>query len=78
MVNTGLLVCDICLDDLQWNLQSLVLPPDPVPVMNPRLESFAADEIDYLSTQGDVILDTQNGEDIVTNQPSQNFSEPPA
>ncbi len=34
------------------------------------------DEIDYLSTQDDVIIDTQNGVDIVTNQPSQNFSEP--
>jgi len=34
--NRRILVCPICLDVPQENLRSIVLPPDPVPVLNPR------------------------------------------
>lgn len=40
---TGYLVCDRCLDEPQPQLKPLILPPDPVPVMNPRPEAFRAD-----------------------------------
>lgn len=43
--NTNLLVCDQCLDDLQRQLGTIVLPPDPVPVMNARVEPYPIDEI---------------------------------
>lgn len=44
LVNLGILVCDRCLDVPSEFLRSIVIPPDPVPVKNPRPEFFAADE----------------------------------
>lgn len=41
---TGYLVCpETCLDKPQDQLRPLILPPDPVPVQNPRPENFAND-----------------------------------
>ena len=74
-VNTNLLVCDRCLDDLQLNLMTITLPPDPAPIADPRIENFAIDEIDYLSpATGDVFVTEEDGDAIVTNQPSENFN----
>lgn len=42
-VNLRLLVCSECLDDLQDQQRSIVLPPDPVPTRDPRLENFEQD-----------------------------------
>lgn len=42
--NTNLLVCDDCLDALQRQLGTIILPPDPVPVMNARPEPYSIDE----------------------------------
>lgn len=36
--NTNQLVCDDCLDDLQEQLRTFVLPADPTPIINPRPE----------------------------------------
>ena len=36
--NQNLLVCYKCLDDLQEQLRAIVLPADPVPIKNPRIE----------------------------------------
>jgi hypothetical protein len=36
LYDTGLLVCPDCLDVPQDQLRSVILPPDPVPVENPR------------------------------------------
>lgn len=42
--NLRILVCrDICLDEPQEQIRSIVLPPDPVPTRDPRLEPFAQD-----------------------------------
>ena len=38
--NFRLLVCKSCLDVPQEQLRTIVLPPDPVPVMNPRPEAY--------------------------------------
>lgn len=38
--NLRLLVCKSCLDVPQEQLRTIVLPPDPVPVMNPRPEPY--------------------------------------
>lgn len=40
---TGYLVCRNCFDKPQPQLQPFVLPPDPVPVKNPRPENFFSD-----------------------------------
>jgi len=35
---TGYLVCDTCWDTPNPTLRPIVLPPDPVPILNPRSE----------------------------------------
>lgn len=45
VLNTQLLVCESCLDELQRQLGSMVLPPDPVGVQNALPEAYAIDEI---------------------------------
>ncbi len=38
--NIRLLVCESCLDKPQEQLRTIVLPPDPVPIMNARPENY--------------------------------------
>lgn len=40
--NLRLLVCETCLDKPQEGLRTIVLPPDPVPISNPRPEISTA------------------------------------
>jgi hypothetical protein len=42
--NQNLLVCYKCLDDLQEQLRAIVLPADPVPIKNPRIERYNIDD----------------------------------
>ena len=44
LVNLQLLVCDKCLDTPSPWYRSIVLPPDPPPVINARPEPYAVDE----------------------------------
>lgn len=44
LVNKRLLVCGPCCDKPQNQLRAIVLPADPVPIINPRTEPFALDE----------------------------------
>ena len=54
LLNTNLLVCDRCLDKPAPFLKTLVLPPDPPPVLNARPEPYSIDETDYRAvTSGD-------------------------
>jgi hypothetical protein len=63
--NLRLLVCRKCLDIPQPQLQPRIIPPDPIPIRNPRPEYFAIDEIDFLSTQAGDQLITQSGQNLV-------------
>ena len=51
LINIRQLVCDTCLDIPQEQLRSIILPPDPDPVMNARPENFVVDEVNYRATQ---------------------------
>ena len=42
--NKYILVCPGCLDVPQENLRTIVLPPDPRPIANPRPEQFTSDD----------------------------------
>lgn len=42
-VNLRLLACPTCVDVPNEQLRSLVLPPDPIPTKDPRLEPFQQD-----------------------------------
>jgi hypothetical protein len=52
LMNIRLLVCNDCYDDPQQQLRAIVVPADPVPVVNPRIEPFATDETNYRVTSG--------------------------
>ncbi len=43
--NIRILVCETCLDVPQRQLGTIILPPDPLPVMNARPEQYDIDEI---------------------------------
>lgn len=49
--NKRILVCKPCLDVMQPQLRSLVLPGDPPPIINARPELYATAETDYRQTQ---------------------------
>lgn len=73
LINTGLLVQPDMVDKPNEQFRTLVLPPDPAPLMNARPENYVIDETDWL-TAGDrggngAILNTQGGVKLVT-QPS--------
>lgn len=43
--NLRLLVClKKCLDDPSWQLKTIIVPPDPIPVKNPRPGFYAQQE----------------------------------
>lgn len=45
MINKRILVCPTCLDKPQEQLRAIIVPSDPVPIANPRVEYF----VDYES-----------------------------
>ena len=55
VINKRLLVCHRCLDNMQPQLRAIVLPPDPVPVLNPRPQDFVNASTDYRTTQGNTV-----------------------
>lgn len=64
--NLQLLVCDECLDVPQIQLKTIILPPDPLPVLNPRPEFYAAEVPSYISElDGDHFV-TEGGDHLVT------------
>ena len=50
LINKRILVCRPCLDTPQNQLRAIVLPADPVPIQNPRVQDYAAAETDNIST----------------------------
>jgi len=56
-----LLVCRRCLDKPQIQLRTIVIPPDPLPVINPRPEFYAVEVPSYVSTLDGFNLTTTTG-----------------
>ena len=61
--NLRLLVCSTCNDEPQQQLRAIVIPADPVPVQNPRIQDFVTAETNTRATSG------QNTVDSTTNIP---------
>lgn len=61
LINKRILVCRPCNDIPQNQLRAIVLPADPVPVMNPRTEPVAADETNYVITSNNATTDPITG-----------------
>lgn len=61
--NLRLLVCTTnCLDLPQPELKTIIIPPDPVPVLNPRPEQYAVTVPSFVATESS----TFSGSDITT------------
>ena len=48
--NIRILVCPTCMDQPQENVRSIVLPADPTPIINARVQDFNVAEVDYIQT----------------------------
>lgn len=59
--NLRLLVCKECLDVPQVQLKTIVIPPDPLPVLNPRPENYDVTVPSYLETETGSTLLTEDG-----------------
>lgn len=57
MINKRMLVCRSCLDTPQTQLRAIVLPADPVPIINPRPQDFVTALTNFRVTSG---MDTTN------------------
>lgn len=68
--NTRLLVCDRCVDPLNPQDASYILPPDPPPLLNARPGAHSADEGSWLITDEQEIITTQDGDYIGTAIPN--------
>jgi hypothetical protein len=55
-----LIVCDRCLDVPAPFLRTPVLPPDPPPVLNARIEPYSIDETDFRVTTDGSIRETED------------------
>lgn len=61
LMNTRVLVCNECLDVPQTQLRAIVVPADPTPILNPRVESAIIDSTDYRTTSGQNTTDSGTG-----------------
>jgi len=55
--NIRLLVCNPCYDEPQQQLRAIVVPADPVPVANPRVQDFVTAETNNRFTSGGDTVD---------------------
>ena len=61
LINKRILVCDTCYDTPQEQLRAIIIPADPVPIVNPRVEPYAWDEIDRRQVSGYNATDPTTG-----------------
>lgn len=80
--NVRILVCNSCLDVPQDQLRAIVVPADPIPIMQARVQDFRQAETDYQTVTAPPIIDpttgipipvnvtliTQDGENLLTQQ----------
>ncbi len=73
--NRRVLVCETCYDKPQENGQrTIIIPPDPLPIMNPRPEAYSEEVPSFASTESGDHMVTADGDNItqeirVTPQP---------
>lgn len=59
--NIRLLVCNTCYDVPQEQLRAIVVPADPVPIVNPRVQDFVTAEQNTRVTSGQNTVDPTTG-----------------
>lgn len=80
--NLRILVCRECTDGLAYQLKTIVLPADPLPVFQPRVEDFDAAITNYHTASGPAAIDSVTGlpipgSTIFQTQDGQNISQQP-
>jgi hypothetical protein len=63
LINKRILVCNPCNDTPQAQLRAIVLPADPVPILNPRVQDYQA------ASSGDVTISSPTVIDPLTGLP---------
>jgi hypothetical protein len=72
LINKRILVCETCYDEPQNQLRAIIVPADPTPIINPRVEPYAWDDTDrrqvsgYNTTAPFVGIPVQRGDTRVT------------
>lgn len=66
LINQRILVCQTCLDVPQQQKRPVILPADPLPVPNARVEPYYQDETNIRTTQDGAIRITQDDDTRVT------------
>jgi hypothetical protein len=80
--NTRILVCSTCMDAPQEQLRAIVVPADPTPITQARVQDFEQAETDYQTISQATVYDpitgipipstttlvTQNGQNLLTQQ----------
>lgn len=61
LINKRILVCSSCYDEPQQQLRAIVLPADPMPIINPRTEPYAWDSNDIRQVSGYNTVDPSTG-----------------
>lgn len=61
LINKRILVCDTCYDTPQNQLRAIILPADPTPIVNPRVEPYLWDSTDYRQVSGYNTVDPYTG-----------------
>lgn len=64
--NLKLLVCSRCWDVPQPQLKARILPPDPVPIRNPRPEDFNTANNTFITTNDGDRISTNDDDNIIT------------
>jgi len=61
LINKRLLVCDRCDDDPQPQLRAIIIPADPIPILNPRPQDYSTTREDKRITIGPTTTDPTTG-----------------
>lgn len=61
MQNIRILVCNTCMDTPQEQLRAIVVPADPVPIIQPRTQDFAQAETNYQTISSIPSIDPTTG-----------------
>lgn len=69
-INTQVLRCPRCVDDMSFQQKLLIIPPDPPTFYNVRPETYAVNETNWLTTESGDIITTESNEPIITNVPN--------
>jgi len=61
LINKRILVCSPCYDRPQEQLRAIVVPADPMPIINPRVQDFVTAETNTRVTSGQNTVDPVTG-----------------